>query len=252
MGDPQSPLTCSRAPAKATFVLVHGAWHGGWGWKKVAERLRAIGHDVFTPTLTGLGERAHLLAPDIDLTTHIEDVLGVLEYEDLVNVVLVGHSYGGMVIAGVADRAPSRIATLVYLDAFFPETGKALRDYLPGDALDEMVSSQGDGWRLPSPWNAKDFGVTDEEDAAWANARIGDQPYKTFTQPLEFAASFNDDMRGAYIRTSQDSYVSHAARAREHGFDYFELLTAGHNSMMTQPAELVEVLLTIAGKHPQS
>ncbi len=252
MGDPQSPLTCSCAPAKATFVLVHGAWHGGWGWKKVAERLRAIGHDVFTPTLTGLGERAHLLAPDIDLTTHIEDVLGVLEYEDLVNVVLVGHSYGGMVIAGVADRAPSRIATLVYLDAFFPETGKALRDYLPGDALDEMVSSQGDGWRLPSPWNAKDFGVTDEEDAAWANARIGDQPYKTFTQPLEFAASFNDDMRGAYIRTSQDSYVSHAARAREHGFDYFELLTAGHNSMMTQPAELVEVLLTIAGKHPQS
>jgi pimeloyl-ACP methyl ester carboxylesterase len=224
----------------------------GWGWKKVAERLRAIGHDVFTPTLTGLGERAHLLAPDIDLTTHIEDVLGVLEYEDLVNVVLVGHSYGGMVIAGVADRAPSRIATLVYLDAFFPETGKALRDYLPGDVLDEMVSSQGDGWRLPSPWDAKDFGVTDEEDAAWANARIGDQPYKTFTQPLEFAASFNDDMRGAYIRTSQDSYVSHAARAREHGFDYFELLTAGHNSMMTQPAELVEVLLTIAGKHPQS
>lgn len=227
-----------------TFLLVHGAWHGGWCWGKVAKRLRAIDHEVFTPTLTGLGERAHLLAPDIDLTTHIEDVLGVLEYEDLRDVVLVGHSYGGMVIAGVADRAPSRVAMLVYLDAFFPESGMALRDYLPGDALDEMVNSQGDGWRLPSPWDAKDFGITDKEDAAWTNARIGDQPYKTFTQPLDLAG--NDQITGAYIRTSQDRYVSHAVRAREHGFDYFELLTAGHNSMMTQPAELVALLLTIA------
>ncbi len=226
-----------------TFLLVHGAWHGGWCWEKVAKRLRAIDHEVFTPTLTGLGERAHLLAPDIDLTTHIEDVLGVMEYEDLRDVVLVGHSYGGMVIAGVADRAPSRVAMLVYLDAFFPEGGMALRDYLPGDALDEMVNSQGDGWRLPSPWDAKDFGITDEEVAAWANARIGDQPYKTFTQPLELAG--NDQIRGAYIRTSQDRYVSHAARAKEHGFDYFELFTAGHNSMLTQPAELVALLLTI-------
>lgn len=240
-----TPEGDSRSMEKATFVLVHGAWHGGWCWNKVVPLLRAAGNDVFTPSLTGLGERVHLLAPEIDLTTHIADILGVLEYEDLNNVVLVGHSYGGMVISGVAARAGSRLAQLVYLDAFLPEDGKALRDYAPGEVLDEMVNTQGDGWRLPSYMVAADFGVTDPDDAVWVNARLGDQPYKTFTQPLDLAGNSSDDIRRAYILTTQDTFVPHAARAKRDGFEYVELFSAGHDSMVTRPAELVELFLNL-------
>jgi len=241
-----TPAGDFQSMTKPTFVLVHGAWHGGWCWKKMAPLLREAGHDVFTPTLTGLGERVHLLAPEIDLTTHIDDVLGVLEYEDLTDVVLVGHSYGGMVISGVAERADGRIAHLVYLDAFLPEDGKALRDYAPGDILDGMVNTTGDGWRLPSFMFATDFGVTDEDDIAWVNARLGDQPYKTFTQPLDLAADPGDAIQRAYILTTQDTFVPHAARAQQLGFDYHELFSAGHDSMVTQPAELAALFLKLA------
>lgn len=229
---------------KATFVLVHGAWHGGWCWNRVAPLLRADGHDVFAPTLTGLGERVHLLAPEIDLTTHINDVLRLLEYEDLSNVVLVGHSYAGMVISGVAEQASTRLAQLVYLDAFLPEDGATIRDYAPGEVLDEMVKTQGDGWRLPSFMFAADFGITNADDAAWVNARLGDQPYKTFTQPLNLAATPDGAIPRTYILTTQDTFVPHAARAQQGGFEYLELFSAGHDSMVTQPVELVDLLLS--------
>jgi pimeloyl-ACP methyl ester carboxylesterase len=225
------------------FVLVHGAWHGGWCWNKMIPLLRAAGHAVFAPTLTGLGERAHLLAPGIDLSTHVDDVVGVLEYEDLNDVILIGHSYGGMVISGVAERAASRLRHLVHLDAFLPEDGKAVWDYGPGDVLDEMANSQGDGWRLPSYMTAADFGVTDPDDAAWVDARLGAQPYKTFTERLVLTAGAGDGVSRSYILTTQDLFVSHADRARENGFDYHELLSAGHDAMITRPAELVELLL---------
>src|SRR5262249_37605119 len=117
----------------ATFVLVHGAWHGSWCWKRVREALRARGHVVFTPTLTGVGERPHLLAPDINLDTHIEDVANLIRLEELTDVVLCGHSYGGCVIGGVVDRVPERIGALVYLDAFILENGQSLHDTLPPD-----------------------------------------------------------------------------------------------------------------------
>lgn len=106
-----------------TFVLVHGAWLGGWAWKHVTPRLRMAGHEVFAPTLTGLGERVHLAHPGVGLETHIQDVVNVLVFEDLQQVTLVGHSYGGIVITSVADRTPERLAQLVYLDAFVPEDG---------------------------------------------------------------------------------------------------------------------------------
>src|SRR6185437_12915683 len=112
----------------ATYVLVHGGHHGGWCYKKVARLLRSAGHEVYSPTLTGLGERRHLLGPKVDLETHIADVVGVLEFEDLHDVILVGHSYGGMVITGVADRALERIKELVYLDAAHPRNGESLAD----------------------------------------------------------------------------------------------------------------------------
>jgi pimeloyl-ACP methyl ester carboxylesterase len=232
----------------ATFVLVHGAWHGGWCWKKVVPLLRNAGHEVFTPTLTGLGERAHLLTPAIDLTTHVQDIVGVLEHEDLQGVILVGHSYGGMVIAGVAEQAGARLAHLVYLDAFLPEHNKALRDYADGASLDELVQGQGDGWRFPKPGMAGEeyFGVTDSDDVAWVLARVGDHPYRTMTQPLQLTAGQPNAWQQTYILTTLGPLFTEAAeRAKGSGFRYYELLSAGHDAMITQPVELVKIFLEL-------
>lgn len=232
----------------ATFVLVHGAWHGGWCWKKVAPLLRNAGHQVFTPTLTGLGERAHLLTPAIDLTTHVQDIVGVLSYEDLQDVILVGHSYGGMVISSVAEQADMCLAHLVYLDAFLPEPNKALRDYADGAALDELVQSHGDGWRCPKPGmvGAEYFGVTDSVDVAWMLARVGDHPYQTMTQPVQLTANRLNALPQTYILTTLAPLFQEAAkRAKRAGFRYYELFSAGHDAMITQPEELVKILLEL-------
>ena len=172
-------------PASArpkTFVLVHGAWHGGWCWKRVLPLLRTLGHEVFAPTLTGLGERRHLMSADIGLDTHIQDVLGVLECEDLYDVVLVGHSYAGMVIAGVAEKAADRISHLVYLDAFVPTDGKSLADYQPPEILQlfkESTRKDGEGFKLPCVIPAEAFGVTAGDDLAWVRPRLDPHPAKT-------------------------------------------------------------------------
>src|SRR6202040_1266512 len=137
---------------RATFVLVHGAWHGSWCWKRVRKALQARGHDVFTPTLTGVGERSHLLSPDVNLDTHITDVVNLIRWEELSDVVLCGHSYGGCVVTGVADRLPDRIGAMVYLDAFTPEDGESLLDILPGPKriqLLEATAREGEGWMMP-------------------------------------------------------------------------------------------------------
>jgi pimeloyl-ACP methyl ester carboxylesterase len=224
----------------ATFVLVHGAWHGGWCWKNVTPLLRAGGHDVFTPTLTGLGERTHLLTPAIDLNTHVQDVKAVLEYEDLHDVVLVGHSYGGMVITGVAEQAQARLAQLVYLDAFLPEHGKALQDYAPVPPLRD------DGWRIPSPGGPRDFGVTDEHDIAWITPRLGDQPLKTFTQPVQRSAKQINSLAQTFIQCTDAPFFSEAGeRAKRQGFRYRELFSAGHDAMVTMPRQLADVLIEL-------
>jgi pimeloyl-ACP methyl ester carboxylesterase len=135
-----------RASGPATYVLVHPAWHGGWCWKKVVPLLRAQGHDVHTPTLTGLGERSHLASPDIGLETHIQDIVHVLKYEDLGRVILVGHSSSGAVITGVADRVPEQLAHVVYLDAFMPDDGQSLMDLIPPDrrqGMEQRVQAEG-------------------------------------------------------------------------------------------------------------
>ncbi|MGN6483934.1 MAG: alpha/beta fold hydrolase [Thermomicrobiales bacterium] len=227
----------------APIVLIHGAWHGGWCWQRLVPLLRANGHEVYTPTLTGLGERAHLLAPTIDLTTHIEDVLAVLVYEGLSGVILVGHSYGGMVVSGVIERAPERIAQAIYLDAFLPEHGESIRDLgLPG--LDEMAATHGDGWRLPPPSRAAEFGVADPRDADWIDTRLGDQPYATFTQPITLTAG-DRGIPGAFILTSPVLFPAHADRARARGFAIRELPEAGHDSMVTMPGSLAAVILDL-------
>ena len=134
----------------AIIVLAHGAWSAAWVWKKMRPLMTAAGHEFFAPTYTGLGERAHLASPDNDLETHIQDVLGVLTFEDLRNVVLLGHSYGGMVATGVADRAPERLAQLIYLDAFVPDDGEALAGFWPEAERRRRLDGvkAGDGWRV--------------------------------------------------------------------------------------------------------
>jgi pimeloyl-ACP methyl ester carboxylesterase len=241
----------SNQTKHVTFVLVHGAWHGGWCWKKVVPLLQSAGHTVFTPTLTGLGERAHLTNPQIDLATHIEDITNVLEYEDLHNVVLVGHSYSGMVIAGVAEKAGERLAQLVYLDAFLPENGKSLKDYVPPEApLDELAKTKGDGWRYSYTWQgtvSEMFGVTDSVDLAWVTPRLRDQPYRTFTQPVQLGTNTGNTIRRSYIQCSEGDFIfgEAAARAKKQGYRSYELFSARHDAMVTKPKELVDILLQL-------
>jgi pimeloyl-ACP methyl ester carboxylesterase len=236
----------------ATFVLVHGSLHGGWCWRRVVPRLRAAGHEVFTPTLTGLGERVHLAHPGIDLDTHIRDVLGVLEYEDLDRVVLVGHSYGSMVITGVADRVPERITHLVYLDGAVARHGQAVLDLFPSDvqaAWREEVAAESDGWRL-LPADPSAFGVTDPEDAAWVRARLVPQPFKTFTKPLRLANPAGFAGPKTFIACVEAPAASWRdamiERVRAEGGWHYRELATGHDVMITAPRQLTELLLEIA------
>lgn len=232
---PRSKMTSQSM----NIVLVHGAWHGGWCWKKLVPLLAGAGHRVLTPTLTGLGERAHLLSPSLDLTTHIGDVVAVLEYEDLHDVTLVGHSYGGMVITGVEDRVGGRLAHLVYLDAFLPEPGKALADYAP------LPPTREDGWRVPPPGAPPRFGVTDERDVAWMDARLGDQPLRTFTERLT-ASPRSTQPRHSFIQCTAASFFAEAARrAKQWGFETRELAEAGHDAMITRPEALARLLVEL-------
>jgi pimeloyl-ACP methyl ester carboxylesterase len=169
----------------ANYILVHGGWFGAWCWDKVVPLLQAAGHSVYTPTLTGLGEQAALLTPDIGLDTHIQDVVDLIETKDLQQVILVGHSYSGMVITGVADRVPDRIAHLVYLDAVVPRDGQSLADTAPmmGTYLRREANKNGNGWRVNPPRGGT-FGITKEPDASLVRSKVTPHPLKTFLQPV--------------------------------------------------------------------
>jgi pimeloyl-ACP methyl ester carboxylesterase len=195
----------------ATFVLVQPAWMGGWCWNRVALQLRELGHEVYAPTLTGLGERAHLASPDVGLATHLEDVVSVVFFEDLNDVVLVGTSSGGTVITGVASRIPGRIASLVYLDAFLPSDGQCTLDLLPTDrrgALEKLVETEGDGWLLPRfappPWpvilRSEVWQVTDDSDVEWIVPRLRPTPFRHFTDPVRLEPDRTDRIERTYIR----------------------------------------------------
>jgi pimeloyl-ACP methyl ester carboxylesterase len=231
----------------ASFVLVHGAWHGGWCWLRVARLLRDAAHEVYTPTLTGLGERAHLAGPETDLETHVQDVVGVLEAEELRQVILVGHSYAGMVITGAAGRAANRLSHLVYLDAFVPEIGRALLDYAGprAEAIRESARTAGEGWRIP-PFPPERFGVTSQRDREWLQRRLVSQPLKSFEQPL--TAVGGDKLKRTYIYCSSPAmgaFDQFAERLREdRKWQYHELKT-GHDAMVTAPGEVAKILLSL-------
>src|SRR6266540_2932235 len=166
----------------ATFVLVHGGWQGGWCWQKVVPLLEEAGHEVYAPTLTGLAERASELSPEVGLDTHIQEIVGLLQEKNLHGVILVGHSYGGMVITGVVDAVPERIAHLVYLDTFVPRDGESMVDVAPlVIRLLLRKQTHGDGWRVDSQGT---YGVTTEPDRSWVLSKVTPQPLKTLVQPL--------------------------------------------------------------------
>ena len=231
--------------AIGTYVLVHGAWHGGWCWAKVARLLRDAANEVYTPTRTGLGERAHLARPEVDLETHIQDVVALLESEELRQVTLVGHSYGGMVISGVAARTSGRIGHLVYLDAFVPEAGKSMLDYVGprAAAMREAAATQGEGWRLP-PFPPERFGVTSQRDTEWLNKHLVAQPFRTFEQPL--ATAGGDKLNRTYVYCSKPAtgtFDQFAERLRDDRKWTFHDVKTGHDAMVTAPGEIAKILM---------
>ncbi len=231
-------------PEDTVFVLVHGAWHGGWCWKKVKVLLENAGYPVYTPTLTGLGERSHLLHEEVGLDIHIQDIVSVLEYEDLKNVVLVGHSYGGMVITGVAGKVAERLSHLIYFDAFLPENGKALKDYLPGNNSENNQPQEKRDWKVPPRSTAAEFGVREKEDIEWAEKRLGPQSAKTFMQPVTIENPIPDSIKKVYIQLTDDSpwFVEAAERAQKNGVQYYKFLGGGHDAMISQPEEITTIL----------
>ena len=236
----------------ATFVLVHGGGHGGWCYQRVSRLLGRAGHEVHAPTLTGVGERAHLVGPHVDLSLHVQDIASVLHYEDLRDVILVGHSYGGMVITGVAATASDRIGKLVYLDAANPKNGESLVDVAgPMMAMARTAGQTVDGVELvllPSPEAGLFYGVTDPADLAWMAGRLTPHPWACFEQPLELRdeAEYAKIPQYHVVCTStlatRDPGLIAEARAAGRLWD----IDTGHDLMITEPQRVADALAAVA------
>lgn len=230
-----------------TFVLVHGGWVGAWYWSRVARSLRAKQHDVVTPTLTGLGERSHLLNPEIDLETHILDVVNVMKWQELRDVVLVGHSYGGMVASGVAERMEKSIASIVLLDAFFPADGQRVVDLLPAPQLAAITNAAQDGATALPPWPAATFNLN-ENDRAWFDAKTTPHPIKCFLEPLKLTGARDRIAKRTYIRAldyPSAPFDAGMSEARKNEWRIMEI-AGGHIVMLDEPAQLTEMLARLA------
>lgn len=240
----------------ATFLLVHGAWHSGRCWERVVPLLEAAGHRVFAPSLTGYGDKAHLLGPDVGLGTHVDDVVGLLEREDLAEVILVGHSYAGLVISSAAHRVPERVGHLVYLDAMVPEDGESAVDVMPvTQHLIDLAAQSGDGWRVPPMPEAPPpfglFGVTDPADVAWLRTILSDHPVRCLQQPVRLGNPAADAIARTHIHCvgAKPAGVSRrpvpAVQPNGSPSEVWELPT-GHDCMITMPVELSGLLLKLA------
>ncbi len=228
-----------EAITKPTIVIVHGAWGGSWAFRQVDALLREKGFNVYRPQLTGLGERVHLSRPDIGLSTHIDDVVNTILYEDLHDIILMGHSYGGMVITGVAHRVPDRIRRLVYVDAFVPNDGESVMSFVGsrGDWLKPMIKGDYIVPRWVKPEQPPPHDVP--------------QSLKTFTEPISLKNKTAFKLPATYILTVEagkeakdDDFWPQAQRAKERGWPILQL-TADHNAQWSAPEALVEMLAGI-------
>jgi pimeloyl-ACP methyl ester carboxylesterase len=234
-----------------TIVLVHGAWHGGWCYRRVADLLRGGGHRVYTPTLTGLGERSHLLTSSINLSTHIADITNLIRWEDLRQIILVGHSYGGMVVTGVADAMTDRVSALVYLDAFLPTAGKSFHDILPTEVAEAQVhsASASNGLSIP-PIPAAAFNVNGE-DRLWVDSLCTPHPLGTLTQPIELTGSHARIANKSYVLATKNPLPLFQGFARsmrnERSCVSYEL-PCGHDVMIDLPKETAAIIEETAAR----
>lgn len=245
-------MTPETSAGKTAFVLVHGAWHGAWCWQRVLPLLRASDVPSHAVTLTGLGERAHLLSPDIDLHTHIQDVMGLIEAEELQRVVLVGHSYAGMVVTGAADRLlrekPGTLAQLVYLDAALPHPGESWSSHHSAETKQARIdaSRPSGGLSFPPP-DAAIFGLSGA-DRDWVNRRQTPQPFRLYQQPLDFDGARVAEVPRTFIDCTSPALATIApSRQRvrsEPGWQVLEMAT-GHDPMVSEPKALADLLLNI-------
>ncbi len=245
--------TASVTHAPRVFVLVHGAWHGGWCWRRVADVLAARGHRVFAPSLTGVGDRAHLFSKDISLKTHVEDILSLIDTEELNDFVLVGHSYGGFVISGVADTLRERVSRYVYLDASVPPdmspgASFSWAGFNPPEAREARLKSvreQGNGVALSAPPPSA-FAVTEPSDVAWLRRHLRPMPLQTFIGTFTFKDSGSNGLKRTYVASTKPPYallVSTHNRIKGDPTWSFATIEAGYDSMVTAPNKLANLLM---------
>jgi pimeloyl-ACP methyl ester carboxylesterase len=243
------PVAMAQVPSQSkTFVLVHGASQGGWCWRRVSDRLERRGHKVFTPTLTGLGERSHLMSANVDLDMHITDIVNVIKWESLEDIVLVGHSYGGWVVSGVAEQVLPAIASIVFLDAFMPENGQRGLDLNSERSKAEIAFAlkKGDISRPAPPastWNVN------EKDRAWVDAKQTAQPIGVSLKPIKLSGARDRVARKTYIRATKFKNPNfdrfYAKTKADRSWRTYEV-PCGHDVMIDMPDRLTEILLEVA------
>lgn len=243
---PASQMHAAPAPGSSkTFVLVHGAWHGGWCWRPVVDLLRREGHTVYAPTLTGCGERLHLATAETNLQTHVNDILAMLHFEDISDMVLVGHSYAGIVISQVASEAAERVRSLIYLDAFLPAPGQSFADLI-GQDLPTNPNLAG----LPPMLTVEDLGIVEPKLQDFVNDRLTPHPLGALQQGVKFNPATLSAIPRAFIQSS-DLFTAEADKAASLDFYVGRMNDAGHDIMLTHPAQLVQMILdmTARGDH---
>lgn len=242
------PRSGPDSVTSTTFLLVHGAWGGGWHWRRVADRLRLRGHIVYAPTLTGLGERLHQLHPGVDLSLHVADVLGVIKYESLNDIVLVGHSYGGFVISGVAEAIRGKIRSIVFLDAFVPNDGEALVDIVQPMVQEVIRGAQARGDNTVPIRDAAAFHMN-EKDRAWADSLANPQPLGTFLEKIWLSGARDRIAKKTYIRATGYPNVSfdtfYARAEADPSWRTYEV-NCGHHIMIDAPDRLTDILIDVA------
>jgi len=235
----------------AVYVLIHGAWHGGWCWKRAASRLRGQGHEVYAPSLTGSGERKHLLSPAIGMDTYVQDVVNLIEYEELSDVVLVGHSAAGAVVSKAAESAQPRLKRLVYVDAVVLPSGKSMFDVFPPQWTEGMRNSaktQGEGWRMPPEQDMIfSFFASDCNDAdkQWLWRMVTPQPIKPYEDKVDLSRFYQLSIPKTYIRCTKSQAGIPRNVAEKFGMQYVEI-EAGHDPMVSQPEQFVAILAECA------